>query len=64
MVALNEWVKEHAITIQPEEEGPLVGITNDEAWLVVLIDFPDQNENSNCDQQRASNLIDQGQRPS
>ena len=60
--ALNEWVKEHAITIQPEEEGPLVGITNDEAWLVVLIDFPDQNENSNCDQQRASNLIDQGAR--
>ena len=58
--ALNEWVKEHAITIQSEEEGPLVGITEQEVWLVVLIDFPDQNENSNCDQQRASNLIDQG----
>ncbi|DAC39799.1 MAG TPA: hypothetical protein D7H83_03810 [Candidatus Poseidoniales archaeon] len=60
--ALNEWVKEHAITIQSEEEGPLVGITEQEVWLVVLIDFPDQNENSNCDQQRASNLIDQGAR--
>ena len=60
--ALNEWVKEHAITIQDEEEGPLVGITEQEVWLVVLIDFPDQNENSNCDQQRASNLIDQGAR--
>ena len=31
--ALNEWVKEHAITIQPEEEGPLVGITNDEVMV-------------------------------
>ena len=60
--ALNEWVKEHAITIQSEEQGPLVGITEQEVWLVVLIDFPDQNENSNCDQQRASNLIDQGAR--
>lgn len=60
--ALNDWVKEHAITITSEEEGPLIGITNDESWLVVLIDFPDQNENSNCDQQRASNLIDDGAR--
>ena len=60
--ALNDWVKEHAITIPAEEEGPLIGITNDESWLVVLIDFPDQNENSNCDQQRASNLIDDGAR--
>ncbi len=60
--ALNDWVKEHAITIPSEEEGPLIGITNDESWLVVLIDFPDQNENSNCDQQRASNLIDDGAR--
>ena len=59
---LNDWVEEHAITIQSEEEGPLVGITNDESWLVVLIDFPDQSENSNCDQQRASNLIDQSAR--
>ena len=60
--ALNDWVKEHAITIPSEEEGPLIGITNDESWLVVLIDFPDQNENSNCDQQRASDLIDDGAR--
>ena len=60
--ALNDWVEEHAITIQSEEEGPLVGITNEESWLVVLIDFPDQSENSNCDQQRASNLIDQSAR--
>ena len=60
--ALNEWVKDHAITIETEEEGPLVGITTEESWLVVLIDFPDQNEIANCDQQRASNLIDDSAR--
>ena len=60
--ALNEWVKDHAITIEAEEEGPLVGITKEESWLVVLIDFPDQNEIANCDQQRASNLIDDSAR--
>ena len=58
--ALNEWVEEHAISIGQEEEGPLVGISESEKWFVVLIDFPDQNEPENCDQQRASNLIDDG----
>ncbi|RJV01628.1 MAG: hypothetical protein DWC06_01635 [Candidatus Poseidoniales archaeon] len=58
--ALNEWVEEHAISIGQEEEGPLVGISENEKWFVVLIDFPDQNEPENCDQQRASNLIDDG----
>ena len=56
--ALNDWVKEHAIIIDSDDEATLVGINEDEKWFVVLIDFPDQNENSNCDQQRASNLID------
>jgi len=56
--ALNEWVKEHAINVQTSEEAPLVGITDEESWLVVLIDFPDQNENTDCNQRRASNLID------
>jgi len=60
--ALNDWVKENAIKIPPEETGELVGITNDEKWLVVLIDFPDQNENTNCNQQRASDLIDDSAR--
>lgn len=58
--ALNEWVEEHAISIGQEEEGPLVGISENEKWFVVLIDFPDQNEAENCNQQRASNLIDDG----
>ena len=56
--ALNEWVRENAIVIDSEDEATLVGITENEKWFVVLIDFPDQNENSNCNQQRASNLID------
>ena len=56
--ALNEWVQEHAINIQTSDEAPLVGITDEEYWFVVLIDFPDQNENIDCNQRRASNLID------
>ncbi len=60
--AIDEWVKEHAVIKKPSEQATLVGITDDESWLVVLIDFPDQNENSNCDQQRASNLIDESAR--
>ena len=56
--ALNDWVKEHAIVTSSDEEATLIGINDDEKWFVVLIDFPDQNENSNCNQQRASNLID------
>ena len=58
--ALNQWVRENAIVIDSDDEATLVGITNDERWFVVLIDFPDQNENTNCNQQRASNLIDDG----
>ena len=56
--ALNEWVKENAITVKTEDQATLVGVVENEKWLVVLIDFPDQSENSNCNQQRASNLID------
>ena len=56
--ALNEWVRENAIVIDSDDEATLVGITENEKWFVVLIDFPDQNENSNCNQQRASNLLD------
>ena len=37
--ALNEWVKEHAINVQTSEEAPLVGITDEESWLVVLINI-------------------------
>ena len=58
--ALNQWVRENAIVIDSDDKATLVGITNDERWFVVLIDFPDQNENTNCNQQRASNLIDDG----
>ena len=44
--ALNQWVRENAIVIDSDDEATLVGITNDERWFVVLIDFPDQNENT------------------
>ncbi|MAH91277.1 MAG: hypothetical protein CMA11_05855 [Euryarchaeota archaeon] len=60
--ALNEWVKDHAITIGDDDEGPLVGVNENEAWLVVLIDFPDREEGAGCNQQRASNLIDDAAR--
>ena len=56
--ALNEWVRDHAININSNEQAPLVGITDEEVWFVVLVDFPDQEESENCDQRRASNLID------
>ena len=56
--AVNKWVEDNSISVPNVDEGPLVGITNNENWFVVLIDFPDQNENQNCDQNRASNLID------
>ena len=56
--ALNDWVKEHAITIGEQDQATLVGVQDDETWLVVLIDFPDQNEVAGCNQERASNLID------
>lgn len=55
--ALEEWIADHAIIIK-NEEGPLVGIQTDENWLVVLIDFPDQDELADCNQQRASNMLD------
>ena len=55
--ALEEWIADHAIVIE-QEEGPLIGIRPDENWLVVLIDFPDQDEPENCDQQRAANMLD------
>ena len=56
--AVNKWVEDNSISVPNVDAGPLVGITNNEHWFVVLIDFPDQNENQNCDQNRASNLID------
>ncbi len=55
---VNDWVKEHSLNSQKFEQGPLVGITENEIWLFVLIDFPDQEEATNCDQQRAQNLLD------
>jgi len=57
--AINEWVENNSIVIPNEEVGVLVGAQENEKWFVVLIDFPDQNEFSNCDQDRASTLIDQ-----
>jgi hypothetical protein len=56
--SVNDWIKEHSITIDSQEQGPLVGVNDNEVWLFVLIDFPDQDEAENCNQQRASNLID------
>jgi len=56
--SVNDWIKDHSITIDSQEKGPLVGVSDDEVWLFVLIDFPDQEETANCNQQRASNLID------
>ena len=56
--SVNDWIKEHSITIDGQEQGPLVGVSDNEVWLFVLIDFPDQNETENCNQQRASNMID------
>ena len=38
--ALNEWVRENAIVIDSDDEATLVGITENEKWFVVLIDFP------------------------
>ena len=56
--AINEWVKENSIVIEEDKEGPIVGISDNEKWLVVLIDFPDVDEPEYCNQQHASNLID------
>jgi len=56
--AINEWIRENSVAVQEEEAGPLVGIVENEKWLVVLVDFPDVNEPEYCNQQHASNLID------
>ena len=56
--SVNDWIRDHSITIDSQEKGPLVGVSDHEVWLFVLIDFPDQEEAPNCNQQRASNLID------
>ena len=56
--AINEWIRENSVVVQEEEAGPLVGIVENEKWLVVLVDFPDVNEPEYCNQQHASNLID------
>ena len=57
--AVNNLVEEYSITIgEQEDEGPLVGVTDEEKWFVVLIDFPDQQEVENCNQQRAANILD------
>ena len=56
--AINEWVKENSIVIEEDKEGPIVGISDNEKWLIVLIDFPDVTEPEFCNQQHASNLID------
>lgn len=55
---VNDWVQKHSITVNEEEIGPIVGAQENENWFVVLIDFPDQAESNNCNQQRASTLID------
>ena len=55
--AVNEWVQENSITIATDEDPIMIGIQDKENWLVVLIDFPDQDETENCDQERASNFV-------
>ena len=55
--AVNEWVQENSISIATDEDPIMIGIQDKENWLVVLIDFPDQDETENCDQERASNFV-------
>lgn len=43
--ALNEWVRENAIVIDSDDEATLVGITENEKWFVVLINFRDSSSN-------------------
>ena len=57
--AINEWVESNSIKPSEEKIGEIVEVQEEEKWFVVLIDFPDQTESSNCNQQRASTLIDQ-----
>ncbi len=57
--AINEWVENNSIKPSEEKIGEIVEVQAEEKWFVVLIDFPDQTESSNCNQQRASTLIDQ-----
>ncbi len=56
--AVNKWVEDNSFGKSPEDNFEFVGVSANEVWLAVLVDFPDQNEPSNCDQNRASNLID------
>ena len=56
--AVNNWVENHSVDTSPQENYNFVGIAENEFWLVVLIDFPDQNEPNGCDQNRASDLLD------
>ena len=53
---LDEWVQDHSITID-NTEPQMIGIQDSEKWLVVLIDFPDQEETANCDQERAKTFF-------
>ena len=54
--ALDEWVQDHSITVE-KPEPTIIGIQDSEKWLVVLIDFPDQEEITNCDQERANTFF-------
>lgn len=55
---IEEWILDNAI-ISESDAGPLVGMHTQERWLVVLIDFPDQDEMAGCDQQRAETMFSQ-----
>jgi len=54
--AIEEWIIDNSIIIE-SDDGPLVGMHTQERWLVVLIDFPDQDEMVGCDQQRAKAMF-------
>jgi M6 family metalloprotease-like protein len=56
--AIEEWIIDNQI-ISESDEGTLVGMHTQERWLVVLIDFPDQDEMQGCDQQRAETMFSQ-----
>ncbi|MDP6869775.1 MAG: hypothetical protein QGI21_03260 [Candidatus Poseidoniaceae archaeon] len=58
--SIDDWFREHAIIIEEDGGGDLLPIQEKERWLVVLIDFSDQKEPAGCDQNHASNLLDQG----
>ena len=60
--AIDDWVRNNSIVVDSDEPAELVGVAEHEKWFVVLIDFPDQDELTNCDQERASNLLDDAAR--